>query len=110
MSKETQGIIIKAIYGYNGRNKLTLKLEIQSFNGWLCTMIFEKEDSIKAIFDEFKSDYNVCSNTQTLIHRNCFLMESKGTKIPPAIAKLPPSEYKKYHWIYNDNEKYEKML
>ena len=44
MTKETQGVIIKAEYGNNGRNRLTLDLEIQSFDGWICTMIFEQKD------------------------------------------------------------------
>lgn len=109
MTKEVEGIIIKAEYGNNARNKLTLDLEIQSFDGWMCTMIFEEEDKIKQIFDEFGSDYMLVSNTRTLIHQKCYLAESEGTNVPPAIAKLPPSEFDKYHWIYNDNDKYAQM-
>ncbi len=109
MTKETQGIIIKAEYGNNGRNRLTLDLEIQSFDSWLCKMIFEQKDSIKAIFDEFSSDYKPISNTKTLLHQKCYLAESEGTNVPPAIAKLPPSEFENYHWIPNDNNKYTQM-
>ena len=109
MTKETQGIIIKAEYGNNGRNRLTLDLEIQSFDGWICTMIFEQKDSIKAIFDEFSSDYTIISNTKTLLHQKCYLAESEGTNVPSAIAKLPPSKFENYHWIPNDNNKYTQM-
>lgn len=70
MTKETQGIITKAEYGNNGRNRLTLDLKIQSFDGWMCTMIFEQKDSIKAIFDEFSNDYTIISNTKPYYIKN----------------------------------------
>ena len=100
ITKETKGIIIKAEYGNNGRNRLTLDLEIQSFDGWICTMIFEQKDNIKAIFDEFSSDYTIISNTKTLLHQKCYLAESEGTNMPSTIAKLPPSKFE--NWIPNN--------
>ena len=102
-----EGIIIKADFGYGMKYKdeenLYLKLNIQQFDGHECVQLFGMEKVGKLLL-QFKGDYRGELSLHTLLHRRVFLMGSSTTNlIPDAIAKLPPTEFPQYSWIYNDN-------
>jgi hypothetical protein len=102
-----EGIIIKADFGYGMKYKdeenLYLKLNIQQFDGHECVQLFGMKKVGKLLL-QFKGDYHGELSLSTLVHRRVFLLNSDQTNlIPNAIAKLPPSEFEQYSWIYNDN-------
>ena len=102
-----EGIIINVDYGYGMKYKdeenLYLKLEIQQFDGYLCVQLFGQE-KVGKLLQQFKGDYRGESSLNNLMHRQVYLLASeKVNTIPSAIAKLPPSEYTQYSWVYNDN-------
>lgn len=102
-----EGIILEADYGFGIKFKdiehLYLKLRIQMFNGYECIQLFNKE-KVGKILLQFKGDYRGEMSIQSLKFQKLYLLLSESVNgTPSAIAKLPPSEYLQYDWIYNDN-------
>lgn len=101
-----EGIIIDVDLGYGLKykdpNSIFLQLEIQMFDGFLCTQLFGM-DKIGKILIQFKSDYRNNTSVKQLLHRKVYLLDENINKTPSAIAPLPPSEYPEYKWIENDN-------
>jgi len=102
-----EGIITKADFGYGMKYKdeenLYLKLDIQQFDGYECVQLLS-EEKIGKLLLQFRGDYHGECSISTLVHRRVYLLNAEQTNgVPDAIAKLPPSEYVQYDWIYNDN-------
>ena len=102
-----EGIILEADYGFGmkfkDKERLFLKLKIQCFDGYECIELFTDEKVAKLLL-QFKGDYKGEMSIQSLKHQKVFLLGSdRVNAIPSAIAKLPPSEFPQYDWIYNDN-------
>lgn len=102
-----EGIITQVDFGFNMKFKdaenLYLKLEIQQFDGYESVQLFKAENVGKLLI-QFKGDYRDEASVNHLKHRKVFLLKSDNTNgVPNAIAKLPPSKYPQYTWIYNDN-------
>lgn len=102
-----EGIIIDVDYGfgmkYADQHNLYLKIEIQMFDGFLCTQLFS-EEKIGKLLLQFKGDYRDETSIKHLMHRKVYLLASnKINSVPSAIAVLPPSEFPQYSWIENDN-------
>ncbi len=101
-----QGIIVDVDYGFGMKyaepNNMFLKLEIQMFNGLLCTQLFGK-DKIGKLLLQFKGDYRDDTSIKNLLHQKLYLLDEMVNGTPSAIAKLPPSEFPQYSWIENDN-------
>ena len=105
--KVIEGIILDVDYGFGMKFKdvegLYLKLIIQQFDGFDCVQIFGNDDIAKLLL-QYKGDYRGEISCNTLKHRRIYLLASDMTNgIPNAVAKLPPSKYPQYSWIYNQN-------
>lgn len=106
-AKIIEGIIIEADFGFNIKYKdlerLYLKLIIQQFDGFLSTQLF-RVDKVGKLLQQFKGDFHGELSVKTLLHQRIYLLESERTNsVCDAIAKLPPTKYPQYQWIYNDN-------
>ena len=101
-----EGIVIDVDYGYGMKyadpNNLFLKLEIQMFNGYVCTQLFGM-DKIGKLLLQFKGDYRDDTSIKHLLHRKLYLLDERVNGVPSAIAVLPPSEFPQYSWVENDN-------
>lgn len=105
--KVIEGIILDVDYGFGMKFKdvegLYLKLIIQQFDGFDCVQLFGNDDIAKLLL-QYKGDYRGEISCNTLKHRRIYLLASDMTNgIPNAVAKLPPSKYPQYSWIYNQN-------
>lgn len=104
--KTIEGIIIDVDYGFGMKyadpNNMYLKIEIQMFDGFLCTQLFGI-DKIGKLLLQFKGDYRDDTSIKNLVHQKLYLLDDRVNSVPSAIAKLPPSQYPQYSWIENDN-------
>lgn len=105
-SSNMQGVILTADFGfgmkYKDSNGLYLKLEIQQYDGFVCTQLFRVE-RIPTLLKEFQPDYTEEITINNLVHQTVYLSSKTTQSVPDAIAKLPPSEFKDYQWFKNNN-------
>lgn len=100
--KVVKGIILYADFGYGLKFKdseeLFLKLEIQGFDGYFTTQLFNMENTL-ILLKMFKSDYSPVNSIHSLKHRKVCLLKKSNSSNPVAISvsKHP------YEWVYNNN-------
>ena len=93
--KVIEGIILDVDYGFG--------MKFKEFDGFDCVQLFGNDDIAKLLL-QYKGDYRGEISCNTLKHRRIYLLASDMTNgIPNAVAKLPPSKYPQYSWIYNQN-------